>query len=489
MQLKPRVGDALEFKSIEVQIERNLGSTVQCTVFVERNGLELNQNIAKIANAIESGDVEASLQTESGSILPEGVRAVLVGGDWNRGRRARIGLKLCCTSFDRAREKDDPLIPRFRVHKGANLKEILEGLPTVAKLTKNVATEVEKVEFEDQDHACVIQDGLSDVDVFKCLLEGLVALHTGPAYAMPVLTGGMSVAEQTAGRWAVVWGGKGAYDGDYVESHLLDDEEFEISKIGSTEHCSANFAIPHGHHASVFRRRPDREFEQAKWVDEVHTDLPLFNKSGKHCVNRIIDVLQVRGRNLRWTTRFSTIPDRLSITPRIARRPLGPWAGSGKIIKSSKKGPWLEIELPGFEEGYKTLHAKLSTPYSGSDGKKGLHLVPDVGTRVLVSTHGLIPGASGVEATATVVANVRDEEVEFDSPGLELDKPATVRVSDVSYEEVGKVTVKKIGEVAVNSALTTKVSGALSIDSGMQSLTISGGGRSIAMANNQISNA
>ena len=155
-------------------------------------------------------------------------------------------------------------------------------------------------------------------------------------------------------------------------------------------------------------------------------------------------------------------------------------------MKPSKKGPWLEVELPGFEDGYKTLQAKLSTPYSGADGTKGLHLVPDPDTRVLVSTHGLIPGASGMEATATVIANVRDEEVKLESPALILEDPATTRLSELIVEEVGEVTVKKMDTVEVKSDLSVVVKGATTIDSGMKDFTISGGGRSISMTGNQV---
>ena len=127
------------------------------------------------------------------------------------------------------------------------------------------------------------------------------------------------------------------------------------------------------------------------------------------------------------------------------------------------------MKLPGFEVGADELDVRLTTSYSGMDGKKGVHLVPERGTRVLAFWSGRYGDS------AFCLANVRGEPVDLDSPSLWLEKASRVHVEDVDIQHVGLVRVAS--DVTVELDRSSRIGGRrpLELDVDGAQVRLSGG--------------
>jgi hypothetical protein len=188
--------------------------------------------------------------------------------------------------------------------------------------------------------------------------------------------------------------------------------------------------------------RPNRRFEPSRWKEWRTSDLPSFTRDGE-MIWRIDDRLVAAAVDLEWKTATYSVPSDVRIVGPENGTPPRPWVGLGKVETTSKKGPWIKVRLPGFETGNDIVEARLGTPFSGKDGCKGLHYVPEEGTEVLLSWTGRF------DQSLIVVGNARSKEAQFPSPSVYLEDLHTAQFADIS--------VKKIGETTVDSSLSVRV--------------------------------
>jgi hypothetical protein len=170
---------------------------------------------------------------------------------------------------------------------------------------------------------------------------------------------------------------------------------------------------------------------------------------------RIEDHLYQIGREtVGWETKLFSAPPETCVTGPLPASRLRPWLGLGKVLESSSKGPWIKVKLPGFEGGEDEAYVRLTTPFSGSDGRKGLHFVPEQGTEVKVGWSGRFDGS------VLLVGNARSDESTFASPSIFLERLYTGQFEDIH--------VQKVGPVGIDSNLKVNIKKQTSVDSTSQ---------------------
>ncbi|MBK7674244.1 MAG: hypothetical protein IPJ27_05460 [Candidatus Accumulibacter sp.] len=396
--------------------------------------------------------VAVSWQGESRTMLSP--RATVVGASRIREGQARIGgiptgfhyveIEADATAPE---PQPDAFQPRRRTHRVRNLKQLIERLEHVAIPLGALVSEFAEIEFADGEHASIIQDEISDWRFLLHVLEQCGWL-AGPhrAWLPLTLVGGVNEKGRTHGRWLIVPGAKRAYEdwGTVRQRTISVDPSFgegetEFAGLATGKRVPA---FPAGHFPSVVDRRPQRSFSEESWNKWRTMDLPRFTEDGA-MIWRINDRLYFGGQGLGWESETHAVPPEMRIGAPDTSEGLRPWVGLGRVEETSRTGPWLKVRLPGFESGDDLVNVRIATPYAGTNGRRGLHMVPENGTEVLLAWSGLF-GQSIV-----LVGNARSETAEHPSPSLYIEAEHTAQYADIH--------VVKIGETTIDSAFKIRV--------------------------------
>jgi hypothetical protein len=153
---------------------------------------------------------------------------------------------------------------------------------------------------------------------------------------------------------------------------------------------------------------------------------------------------------LQWSTRLDPLPEGAIVAGPEPPVHLTPWLRIGEVSETQPKKPWIKVKLEGYEKDNETIQARLHSPYGGTNGKRGLHLAPEAGTKVILSWSGRF------HEPLLVLGNVREEEMEFNSPSLWLEALATKQYADILVKQVGKTTVESAFDLEVKETTTMK---------------------------------
>ncbi len=448
----------------EIHVVRSMGQAVKwrfvAALHPEQWGDQERMVVERLAKTLATScKVYASVKGQGNDRLTPDVlvTGVTRWGEVNDFQRERtcanvsvaahyIQIDAVGTSVERS---PDSFIPRRVVHKVRDMKQLVGRLSHVAKPIGALINELEGVRFPDGGHASIIQDGVSDWQFLFHVFNQCRQLRSNANWVPLTLIGGVDESARTAGKWVISPGGKRAYEdwGVVAKRTIKFDDADERDGLGLIEfgHCpSAECmpAFPSGEVPSVVDWRPNRRFEPSRWKVWRTSDLPAFTRDGG-MIWRIDDRLVTAAVDLEWKTATYSVPSDVRIVGP-EKEPLPrPWVGLGTVETSSKKGPWIKVRLPGFETGNDIVDARLGTPFSGKDGCKGLHYVPEAGTEVLLSWTGRF------DQSLIVVGNARNKEAQFPSPSVYLEDVHTAQFADIS--------VKKIGETTVDSSLSLRV--------------------------------
>jgi hypothetical protein len=353
----------------------------------------------------------------------------------------------------------NPFVPRRRVHRAQNMSELIDRLNNVAKPVTPLRAELQRISFPDNSRASIIQDGVSDWQFFFQALDQCQFLTAKLATWLPLaLVGGVDEQARTDKRWIVTPGLRAAYEewGDIEARKIRFGEkdgpvqiEFHglVSQVRTPEFPGA--ACP-----GVTYRRPRRAFDTQSWQSWRTQDLPRFSKDGA-MLWRIEDHLYQIGRDtIGWETKLFAVPPEARVTGPLPASRLRPWLGLGKVVESSSKGPWIRAKLHGFAEGEDLAYLRLTTPFSGSDGRKGLHFVPEQGTEVKLGWSGRF------DDSVLLIGNARSDESTFASPSIFLERLYTGQFDDIH--------VQKVGQVGVDSSLIVAIKQQTRVDSANQ---------------------
>jgi hypothetical protein len=443
----------------EIHLIRAMGEPVEWRFAAKmtrdsRGGSEVEQ----LASALSGSPVTAFAQGQEGGLSRSGPPATVVGALWRRGDVDVLDIQALGT---KVAPDPNPFLPRRRVHRARTMRALLDKFQHVCHASTGVLTELGRITFPDDGHASIVQDGLSDWEFVGHVLDQCNLLRPGAPWLPLTLMGGVSPQSSTSGKWVVTPGCRQAYeswsDVDRRKLHFRDDQGSDGCgriEFGSISSKGRSPSFPHGIIPAPIYWRQDRKFDDGAWQRWSTIDLPRFTSDGV-MIWKIVDRLYNFGQStIEWESRLWTMPPDAIVPSPIPSVHLRPWIGLGKITGRSPKGYWLQTELPGFESGENAADVRLTTPYSGRDGRKGVHLVPENGTEVEVRWSGRF------DASLLFGGNIRSGDANFDSPSL--------YVEDLFTAQYANVRVPKIGLVAVESSLGMDVKEATKITSSQQ---------------------
>ncbi len=467
----PSGSEEARFDASEVVLERGLSQPVVWRVL-----LSLRQDDARLASLVdcfEGGQVTLKVLWDEAPLGPEGVA---IGAYWSRDVAEHLVVEAHCTALKPAPSPapdPDPFTPRWRVHHDArNLLKLAQKLKHVAVVPTWVQRSLEKIEFAPGDFTSVVQDGLSDWEFLLHILHQYGVLGADAALKPPVLTGSV---EEAPGQWLVTWGSKAAYEKlndisnreiDFTESDETKPEHgYESFLFGLEPFSQGRDASRCGLVAVSGHLRRKRKFSTAVWSEWTGRDLPLFTKEKQRFVYRVTDRLcfaqgaasTSTEARISWSTRMEVLPEGGVVAGPRADLNFRPWFRIGTVAEVTPNGPWIKVQLEGFEADYDCVQARLQSPYVGTDGKKGLHFVPEPETKVCLSWSGR------VHEPVLVVGNVREEESEHPAPSVWIESLMTEQFADILVKEVGEATVESPLVLSVQKETTVTATGALKI--------------------------
>lgn len=477
------VGDPI--KAAEAFLIRALGEAEEWRFIVEViRDTRGDDTAVKVAAALGGGVTKASVAWAGVGGGMSSPPATLVGARWLSGLeqsdvREMEGIdRLLLTARRTAPKKSpDAFVPRRRVHKCQNMLELVDRFAHIATPMKRLRSELEGVVFPDKDRACIVQDSVSDWDFFAHIMDQCRFLASPSEPWLPLcLFGSVDEGGGTAGGWVLAPGARSAYEqwGEtsgrrkvVFDPEADNYEQIEFAQMDSGVRTPelASGLVPNAVYC-----RPTRRFDAARWERWRTTDVPLFYGAGAALVWRAEDRLyEVQGDTLRWATRLFATPPESRFRGPVDFYRLRPWVGQGVVQETSPRGPWIKVKLEGFEPGEDVVDIRLCTPFSGTDQKKGLHYVPEKGTKAQCCWSGRF------DASVTLVGNTRWEETDFASPSIYLEAEHTAQFADVHVKKVGKVTVDSDYVMGVKQETRLNSTRQLKVNADGADLKMSGG--------------
>jgi hypothetical protein len=243
-------------------------------------------------------------------------------------------------------------------------------------------------------------------------------------------------------------------------------ERVQFGQIAGTSRVPA---FPSAQFPTVGIGRPWRKFQADRWHQWRNQDLPLFTAQGDMVWRTQDRISRSDQDDIGWETFIFAAPPETQVVGPLQASRLCPWIGVGKVKQSSQQEPWIQVELEGFEDGANLADVRLSTPFSGTDGKKGLHLVPEQGTKVEVCWTGRF------DASVVLVGNTRWDPADFGSPSVFLEATHTAQYADVHIKRIGDVTVDSSLSVAIKQNTSVNSQQPLKIHADGADLKMNGG--------------
>ena len=437
------------FVAREVSLERCLGQPVQWRFVVQCQ--HDDPRVAFLAEALEGGQVKASPLWKD---APLGLDGIVVGISWSSSLLEHLIIDAQVTTLEAAPSPapdPDPFTPRWRVHDGVqNLLKLIQKFAHVATVPTWVKNELEKVKFTPSDFTSVLQDGLSDWGFVCHLLDQYGALGAEAALKPLVLVGSLEEAE---GKWLVTYGSKAAYDklGDISNREVAPEDGTLAGIVFPTELTETALEARSRVVPLASRVWRSRKFTTSDWEKWAKKDLPLFTKGDQRFIHRVVDRLWPSDLDtLEWTTQLDPLAEGAVVAGPEPPVRLVPWIRIGEVSETQTKKSWIKVKLEGFEKDSETVQARLQEMYSGKNGTRGLHLVPENKTKVLLSWSGRF------HEPILVIGNVREKDTEFDSPSVWLEALTTKQYVDILVKEVGKTTIESDYDVEVKKKTTLK---------------------------------
>jgi hypothetical protein len=444
--------NSMSLSARQVFLRRSLGNPVEWRCAVDLS-LELGDQATDLAGALAAGPVRATPRWKGsgGGSEALGPSGVVVHAEAVGETAASLELVALITE-----PQENPFVPRRRVHRVKTLRELVERLDKVAVPITALKNVFGEIAFADGADACIVQDGLSDWS-FLGLVLAQINLYIDKEWLPPILLGSLDEDGGTVGRWTVTVGSKAAADClGLIERRTLrfdgDQDNYRRVLFGSIDRGERVPGFAAGIYPEAVHRFPMRVFTSDRWKAWRKRDLPLFMPEGQEFVHAIEDRLYPLARegDIGWETRIHVLPSDAKLAGPVSLPAVRPWVGYGSVKEYSAEGPWISLLLEGFEEDENVLRVRLTTPYSGKNGTRGQHFVPEKGTRLAVGWSGRFGD------TIVALHNIREKPAEYASPSLWLEGASTWRFDEpLHVTEIAKVSVDSAVNVAVNE--TTRV--------------------------------
>jgi hypothetical protein len=333
------------------------------------------------------------------------------------------------------------------------MRELVERFKHVSEVSPGVLREMGKIKFADGNSASIVQDGASDWQFVGRILDQCDEISTGQPWLPLTIMG--SVSGGTNGKWLIAAGCSKAYHAwRDVKPRKLTFSDRESDGNGRIEFGSVNLVarssqFAHAVVPTTVYLRQGRKFSPTSWEAWSTQDLPRFLADHNDVmVWRIEDRLYHLGQDtVEWESRLSCIPRDASVCSPIKSAASRPWSGFGKVSADrSAREEWLPVSFIGFESGENAAQVRILTPYSGHDGRKGLHFVPEAGTEVEVRWSGRF------DESLILGGNVRRASAVFNSPSVCLEDEYRAQFSDVRILRVDNVNIESALRLGVQQS-------------------------------------
>ena len=452
----------LSFLASDVTLRREVGAPVawHASLHVVSESLGVDEAL-RLGEMLAGGAVYATPAWEG---KPLGMPGVVIKLEYESASRSQICLEAHASMPDTG--IPDPFKPRRRVHRIADFKQLLDRFSGVVKVSQAVANTFSTMILPDKSNAAVIQSDLSDwAFVFEAVRQ-YGHLQEQEHLRPLVVSGGWGEGAGNQGRWLLDWGHAQAYE-KLGQRRIVDasaDGGFEQLLFGGRTSLPTP-GFPSGSSPVCIRKRVAREFEFDAYRRWTQQDLPAFLKDSGAMVWMVEDSLRPGGRQrperTTWTSRLHVGPSEVPAPVGRHVEPQGghtPWSGFGEVLESSREGPWITVRLHEFEQGEDELPVRLVTPYAGTDGRRGVHAVPEQGTEVVLAWSGRFGDS------ITCIGNTRSEAASLASPSLWLDDELLVHARDVRAQGLGRVVIEPDLEVHLESESTIEGVGKMELD-------------------------
>jgi hypothetical protein len=375
-------------------------------------------------------------------------QAQVVGARWGKEGSQLVEIVAHATG---PQQRSDIFKPRRRVHRVRNWRELVDRLDSVTMVSTGVRNQLERYRFPSGPHTSIIQDGQSDWEFLANVVSQFSHLEQEAALKRLALVGG-NVRGETAGRWVLNWASGAGYEQSQdVDPRLEDVPGPPVStrlKFGTAGHTSGYaHEFPTGQFPLSHQEWRDRPFDIYAWERWADHDVPLFVGPDRQFAWHVLDTLSDAGQHQRdvvnWTTELTVAPRTAVLQSPLPAAGHGAWCAHGRVASASPTEQWIKIRLHDFETNEDLVEARIMSPYSGTDNAKGLHLVPEVGTPVLVAWSGRLMDP------LLLLGNIRDKPAAFEAPSLWLERTFTTQYAEIMCRSVGPVTVESDLQMAV----------------------------------------
>jgi hypothetical protein len=434
-----QAGESKEASSVGwARCTRELGGSVRWQIGIAVPA-DRDAFCRRLADLLQVGPATLSLLCQNKALGPAGFVTLVQGCQIKKA-------SLCIEAVGTPYPTDAVETPRRRARQPATLCDLFEDFTHLAAIPSTVEHALQGVSLGK--HPCVIQDGWPDAEFLQMLL--------GECWRLGQLR---LLVSNSGTRWYAGW----RNEADYRKVHDIKPRTLTLP-TGSREQVP-DFAAFAGveqfpfeqptfacgcrvyNHPVIAHKDSEAWMSVDPWLQR---EMPLF-LDGKF-VRRIVDEFERVNEQGDYTWR--SLVDLLAAPTLPAPRPscLGmPWVGTAVVQKVSTKNPWATVKLDGFEADYDTIDARISTPYSGADGKTGWHLLPGKRTKVLVAWPGRF------DAPAVLLGNARLQLPKTKSPSLLLTEQLTVHLAGVAAET--DVAIHATGQMNLKSDKPLRLTG------------------------------
>lgn len=433
-----------QFAAHRVSLERRLGEPVLWK-FILIVAKERGED-AKLARALEAGPctAQSSWAGQHSTPFALSLPSRIVGARWLDQASGMLELTGTTTSFPDGQNATQ-FLPRRTVHHVRDYLELGQRFSHIAEpgVLENLLA---RRRFPEGERVCIVQDGCSDWDFFAAWLNRCANL-LGQSL---LLTG--ATQDDARSPWVITSGSAKFYRelGDVPNRTVPLGGPDDVTDIAfeTWESLVSGPSLPRNDSHVVGRIFPARKFSRREWDGWRQRDIPLFGEGGRVMFAGVRDHLSDGGgESPVWVTELLGLPAENQYAPLPPGEGERPWVCVGEVEESSPTAQWIKVRLADFAGRYDNndvVWVRASTPYSGSDGAQGLHLIPSIGTPLAVAWSG----RWGEPVFA--FGNVRYKDAATAAPSLTLESAAKVSVGEVEIESA-KVALQSQGEVTFDA--------------------------------------
>lgn len=409
-------GVGSELPAYQVRYKRQHGEAVEVFVTIQKHeSVETHQILNELVQQVLDKVCEMEIFWNGASISPKLIISEVTS---TGSSETEIVIRSIYTHLP-----GDAYVPRYRILKASNFRELINSFFSKIVTIENSVANCLGEEFPDGKQTNHIQNGISDLEMLKNLVNSynqscFIKDPASPFNNTLLLTGN---AQDPAYRlvWAQIQ--KNLELVSTLSADPVSGVKFNRGKLKP----QYNWGGPEKLQTVCYEIKHENGYSSGNWENWRKKNLPL--RYNGNFVYAIEDLFEYSSEELlKWTSYISILAKYPILETRYGQLPAS-WIGKGKVTRRDTKNQWMEVRIDNFEKGYNIMNVRLSTPYSGKKQTGGLHLVPEKDTEVLV-----IKAADWMQPVM-LLHNIRNAECEIEAPYWQLEDPTIWSFKDMLF--------------------------------------------------------